>query len=413
MAKKLLLFLIVLLLGLISFAYLRISATEKVIKKSIQSISIKGNLASVDEVSIHLLANSTHFSQLEIPYDSTSSIALRSLNIQIGWLNMLRFIVFDSKKALNQSDSFYLDFEELILNQDGSKFELAAKGKAVSTGSFFDMIKAYQANKMPTTSWNSNLELFDVTSWQANTKSNLRETAVPLFDIVTIKAGFQSGLSVADISILGKSSSSAEMHFTAKALYSPLSNLSKPDKTTIELTYNGEIPSEIPIPGLQKSWFKTGFSSIQSSATFMKNEITELDAQFLAKEIQWQAPPTWPPNLAPLYFIFGANPSLTQIDSLGFELAFDNKKINLNNFSLSGSILTIDGNANAQKLKPNEDYTFLNADAWIHFKTLEAAKLAHSLQVMTGFINPKKAVRNNVHFQVKGTLKQPILTVLD
>lgn len=408
--KKLLLLILVILIGVISFAFWRISATESALKNSIQSISIKENKASVDAVSIHLLGNSTHFSNLEIPYDSTSSVSFSSLDIKIGWFNLLRFIVFDSQKALSQSDSFSLDFEEFFLSHDGAKFQLAAKGKAVTTSTFFEMIKAFQTNKMPTTSWSSSLELVDVSSWQANTKSNLRETSVPLFDTVSLRIGFQAGLSVADISILGKSSTSAEMHFMGKAFYSPLSSLNKPDKTTLDLIYNGEIPSEIPIPGLHKSWFKTGNSSIQTSATFTKNELTKLDAQVKAKDILWQAPPTWPPHLAPAYFIFGSNPSPTPIDSLSLNISSDDKTLF---FNLVGAILTIDGKIIAKKQLSNDDFAFEKSDVLIHFKTMEAANLAHSLQVMTGFINRKKPVSNNVNLQITGTLKSPKLTVLN
>ena len=391
----------------------RVAASEESIKQAINSIQVKGIQASVDQVHISPLSANARLLRLKAPIDSLQTIQVADLSVDIGFMNMLRFMFLNPKNAVSNSDSYLIEFDGFVLSTPALNLPIARSGEVKTNGAILSVIQQVLKNELPKSDFLITATLKDVNTWQENSTSNTRKTAAPLFDKLELSASYNSGLTFASISVLGTSNTNAGMHIKSKHYYTRISKPLIPERSEISFTYTGIIPSEIPIPSLPKSWFKASDSNISLDLKLERNTLVDMTSLATIRGVEWQAPSTWPPALAPAYFVFGSNPKTTPIDSIQYSITMtdvDWKSM----ISVYTPQLSISSDIYAPKMPNSSDnYRFDAASIDIHFKTLEMAKMAQNLQVMMGYKQPSNQVDNKIRLRLRGTLKSPALTVLN
>src|SRR5690606_32650004 len=129
-------------------------------------------------------------------------------------------------------------------------------------------------NKKPMShDWRFQAELTNVTAWKTPTKPKQKAIAVPYFDRINAQFTYQNGLKVLSTEISAISATENQALLTGQAFYDGLSPITKPYKTALKIDYNGELPANLPIFGLQNSTLNSQFLKINGTLELQKSEV--------------------------------------------------------------------------------------------------------------------------------------------
>lgn len=407
--KKILSISLLVLSLLFVLIFWRITANESALEEAIRSVKRGENSGQINMVTISLLGGKVQFNGLKIPLDSLQSVNIPFAEIYLGRLNMLRLAMLNPKSIFESGESISVSIVNPVLIAPDKKFSFASSISLETNGDVIQAFTSYLTNKPMQQNWRIHADLYDVTAWKANQQTDKRAIAVPLFDKVSVSVEYQAGLRILQAHISGMSSTQNQMMSGVNAFYDPTSSIKKPYKTEITLDYNGAIPAEIPLVGLEGSTISSDYVKINGQVTLNAFAIQESGLTFRAENLFWTPPKVWPKSLAPAYFIFGAQPKPVRIDSLRFETDITDKKIQLNDFRLYGSVMNISSDIYAPKLPNSSAYLFEAATVEVFFRTPESVQLAQMLLKYSG--QDKVHLQNNrLRVRLRGTSEKPVFT---
>lgn len=291
-------------------------------------------------------------------------------------------------------------------------FPVASSVSFSANGPLFEIAEIISKNQVPNQSFRIAFQMNNVNGWKSNQSTGGRFQPIPFVEKASLTVQFQAGATpFFDILLSGVSAGNTDGFVRSQIYYSLNGLINAPKLIQINSRIGGKLPIEVPLPGLNDSWFSAGNIMLDVDGSYENNTIQKLNVHLESDDFVWQPPSVWPPNLSLLYFVYGSEPKEVSLESTRIQLNYTSDQFQLEKCFADGDVLRLEAKINTEKNKRDHQFRFISPSyADIRFKTPESLQLAQIFAGMSG-LSKGNSIQKRTVVELKGLLNKPDLRI--